>query len=300
MNIKNIFGFIVVFLLSLSITFSDSNGIWTHVEDIRPGVFGGDEVGGDYVFDNVVYFNEDLIYKSTLIEDLFINRSGDDISGTLNMQNNSIVNISILRGNRVELTGASYIDRIVSQKYFSNGSTVYYLDPAGTSRINNLEVVNNLTYRGMELDSRYINERQSNSVNSAMIVDSTVQNSDIRSNTITGDRISDGTITLNDLNTGNIDNTFATRRYVDNNVRGALSLGDIFPSSTTCSTSPFLLAPKSIGFNSGGRLVVIYSATSTSRITSGSCRTRQTIYSKTWDGSSFSSCSRSSTCLSYK
>ena len=149
---------ITVFVMTLtffSLSFSDSNGIWTHAEDIKSGVFGDDEIGGDYTFNDIVYFNEDLIYKSELIENLFLNRSGDSMSGTLNMQNNNITNVEMIRGDRVELAGASYIDRVVSQKYFSNGSTSYYLNPAGTSKLNNVEIANSFIYKGEELNNKF-------------------------------------------------------------------------------------------------------------------------------------------------
>lgn len=125
-------------------SFSDSNGIWTYTEDIRSGVFGGDEVGGNYTFNDIVHFNEDLIYKSTLIEDLFLNRSGDSMTGELDMQNNNITNIGVIRAQRMVLTSLSepsIVGDLYADNYYTKGAgTSYFLNPAGTSNLNALEV----------------------------------------------------------------------------------------------------------------------------------------------------------------
>lgn len=159
-------------------SFADSNGIWTHVEDIRPGVFGGDEATAseNYTFDNVVYFNKNIFSDSII--------STSDPNYMLN------------------LSGVSNIHRVVANKYFSNGSTIYYLDPAQISRVNNLEVVNTLLYKGQELDLRYVNENQPNSITSGMIID--------------------GTVVTSDLNLANIDSRYATKSYVDSRIPGSV------------------------------------------------------------------------------
>ncbi|MFP4402628.1 MAG: hypothetical protein ACLFPL_05375, partial [Candidatus Nanoarchaeia archaeon] len=86
----------VLFLVSMISIHADTNGVWTYSEDIKAGVFGADEgnpSGSNYTFNEIVYFNQDLVYKTQLIEDMFVNTSGDTMSGNLDMDNNRITNL---------------------------------------------------------------------------------------------------------------------------------------------------------------------------------------------------------------
>ncbi|MCH8519836.1 MAG: hypothetical protein LAT82_03725, partial [Nanoarchaeota archaeon] len=60
---NKILSIFVVLILSVFLSFGDTNGIWTYPEDIRSGVFGADEgltASQSYTFNNVVYFNAGL------------------------------------------------------------------------------------------------------------------------------------------------------------------------------------------------------------------------------------------------
>jgi hypothetical protein len=68
---------------------ADSNGIWHNSEDIRPGIFGADEgISTGFSFINPVSLNEDVLYKGTLIEDIFVKTN----------QSNSITSDMIVNG----------------------------------------------------------------------------------------------------------------------------------------------------------------------------------------------------------
>lgn len=173
MNIK-ILLVILGGLSFFSLSFSDTNGIWTYPEDIKAGIFGADEtiVGDNYTFDNIVYFNKNIFADSLV--------SNTNPSYILN------------------LSGVSNLNRIVADMYFSPSTNSYFLNPAGFSKLKELEVDTNLSYKGVELDSRYINEGQTNSINSNMVID--------------------GSLTRNDLNLGDVDNRYATKTYVNSQI----------------------------------------------------------------------------------
>ena len=251
MKLKLLLLLIVGLYFSSSLSFSDSNGIWTYAEDIVGGEFGSDESVNNFTFSDVVYFNEDLIYKSTRIEDLFINRSGDTMYGNLrmtsrfilldednnndwgfiseagqggvgllgnsarypvmdlyvehsgevrvnnnnlNLNSNSIENVSELRGDRITLSSQniSELGGVYAEAYFTRDfGSQYYLRPAELSILKDLNVDTSIIYRGDELDDRFVNEGQSNSISSGMI--------------------QDGSITINDLNWGSIDSRYVTK-----------------------------------------------------------------------------------------
>ena len=54
--------FTFVFFSCFSVVFAvDSDGVWTLAENVRPGVFGGDEgLSGEYRFGNDVYFDNPI------------------------------------------------------------------------------------------------------------------------------------------------------------------------------------------------------------------------------------------------
>ena len=56
-----IVGFAVIFLFGL--VWADSNGVWHRAEDVRAGVFGGDEGAGTYIFNNNLIINQELRVK---------------------------------------------------------------------------------------------------------------------------------------------------------------------------------------------------------------------------------------------
>lgn len=147
---------LVIVLSFFPFSFSDSNGIWTYAEDIVGGEFGSDETVNNFTFCDIVYFNQDLIYKSTRIEDLFINRSGDSMRGNLYMNNNNISNINTIMTNR---STSDYLGGVFAEAYFTRGAgTSYYLRPANTSVINNLEVDRVVMFDDLNLSGSNIDE----------------------------------------------------------------------------------------------------------------------------------------------
>ena len=146
-----------IFLISITLlsAYADSNGIWTYPRDITPGVFGEDESSNpseNYTFNHNVYFNEDL-YSPTYFD-----------------LDNSIFYL--------DLNGISHLHRIVAELYFSPGTNAYYLNPAGTSRVGVINA-NTLQISGVHTDNIYVNENQINSISSSMIIDDTVEGSDL-------------------------------------------------------------------------------------------------------------------------
>ncbi|MCA9496789.1 MAG: hypothetical protein KC589_07620, partial [Nanoarchaeota archaeon] len=51
---------ILLILVFGGIIWADSNGVWVFAEDIRPGIFGGDEGNGNYTFNSVVKSNNSI------------------------------------------------------------------------------------------------------------------------------------------------------------------------------------------------------------------------------------------------
>jgi len=52
-----------------TVSFADTNGIWTYPRDIKAGVFGEDEnlnSGDSFTFNNKVYFNEEQILTNNV------------------------------------------------------------------------------------------------------------------------------------------------------------------------------------------------------------------------------------------
>ncbi|MCH8520091.1 MAG: hypothetical protein LAT82_05035 [Nanoarchaeota archaeon] len=128
---------IITFVTFFSLSFADTNGIWTYPEDIRAGVFGADEglTGSDsFTFNNVVYFNANIISNSTIQSDV-------DIIGNrfIDIQNPTFF---------LNPSGVSNIHRIVAERYFSPSTNTLFLNPAGLSRISELEVQGNINLGG--------------------------------------------------------------------------------------------------------------------------------------------------------
>lgn len=65
--------------------------------------------------------------------------------------------------------------------------------------INPLSLQSNVTYLGIELDTRYLNEGQTNSITSGMIADGQVNGDDVADGSLTGTDIADGTINSSDI-----------------------------------------------------------------------------------------------------
>lgn len=73
---------------------------------------------------------------------------------------------------------------------------------------------NNISYFGEDIDERFVNENQANSINSSMIVDSAILGEDISNNSINGVHIIDGSIGSVDISDGAV----GSIDLLDNNV----------------------------------------------------------------------------------
>ena len=140
---------ILIGFLSISFSYANSNGIWTYPEDIRAGVFGADEnldSSDNYTFNNIVYFNRDLVASNIQIS------HNISVGDSLEVQNNifasrfrSIDNPSFF----LNPSGSSTLYAIFAEAYFTSGmGNTYYLRPAQLSIVHSLRVDNNLDLRG--------------------------------------------------------------------------------------------------------------------------------------------------------
>ncbi|MFP4402070.1 MAG: hypothetical protein ACLFPL_02465 [Candidatus Nanoarchaeia archaeon] len=216
MNLKivELLVLMLIFQSLFSLSFADTNGVWTYSEDIRAGVFGADEgnpTGSNYTFNDMVYFNQNLVYKTQLIEDIFVNTSGDTMSGNLDMGGNIISNINRLITNP---STSDYLGGVFAEYYFTRGAgTSYYLRPAGSSNINNLDVIGSLELNGVDINDIFVNEGQSNSISNTMLQD----------NSVTGDKIANNAITINEIDTSSLDNQYVNR--AGDTMSGNLDMG---------------------------------------------------------------------------
>ena len=187
-----------IFLITIGLfsAYSDSNGIWTYPRDITPGVFGEDESSNpseNYTFNNEIHFNQPGTFNHELItnsrftaNDVFYTTSNIGI-GVVNPSNRLEVSGNIESNQFIDLddnsyiinpNGVSNIYRVVADSYFSPGTNVYYLNPAGTSRVGVVNA-NTLQIGGVHTDSIYVNENQANSISSNMITNNQIQEVDL-------------------------------------------------------------------------------------------------------------------------
>lgn len=96
--------------------------------------------------------------------DLYVEHDGEVKinNNILNLTENNIENVNILKGNRVKLDGGtSNIDEVASNAYYSLGSRNFYLKPSGDSKINSLDVSDELCL-GEECYDNWDNVAKSN------------------------------------------------------------------------------------------------------------------------------------------
>ena len=79
-----VFG-VLLCVFGITMSYANSNGIWSYPEDIRAGVFGADEGLSEsdrYVFNNQVHFNRDITLEnaSGFSKGLFVGNEGHMIS----------------------------------------------------------------------------------------------------------------------------------------------------------------------------------------------------------------------------
>ncbi len=112
--------FLLLVLVFGSIAWADTNGVWTSAEDIRAGIFGGDEGGGDFVFNTTVHLNDSTYYQGEELNNLFVNADGDTINGDLNVIGNLLMNSQ-------PVATQSYVTSAVSGSgvWSVNGGDVY-------------------------------------------------------------------------------------------------------------------------------------------------------------------------------
>ena len=154
------FSFFILFLFLFSFTANsnaDSNGVWHKAEDIRGGVFGGDEqdISSGYSFINLVTFNDDIMVSS--IRDKFNNSYYLNPSSSSNLNK---IDVSELTVNGVQITtngGSSYWDPVTDgvsnsrNRVYSNygffgllydkDDTSYYLNPSSSSNLNRINIM---------------------------------------------------------------------------------------------------------------------------------------------------------------
>ena len=181
MKFNKIAFLIIMIFISNSISFSDSNGIWTYPRDVQPGIFGEDEstnFNENFTFNHLVYFNNNLISNSNI--GIGVNNPTQrlDVNGNefMDRDNPSFV---------VNPSEVSFLNRTVSNRYFSFGSGSFYLDPKDYSRLNSLNV-NLLQFNGVDINDLFVNEGQVNSITSDMVVDGTITGSDLELSYQTG------------------------------------------------------------------------------------------------------------------
>ena len=136
------FLFIILLLMTFS-AYADSNGVWHKSEDIRPGIFGADEgISTGFSFINPVSFNEDVFYKGTLIENVFLEEN----------QPNSITSAMIVDGTIISADLNIAEIRPVMNYWTKTGTNLYDLSSnvgIGTSSPSyKLHVVGNVGFTG--------------------------------------------------------------------------------------------------------------------------------------------------------
>ena len=64
--------------------------------------------------------------------------------------------------------------KLCCENIFSPGSNVYYLSPKDNYKLNNLNILGILELGGFDVNLVFVNEGQSNSIDSNMIVDNSI------------------------------------------------------------------------------------------------------------------------------
>lgn len=64
---------ILFLVIAGGFVWADTNGIWLRAEDVRPGVFGADEMPGDFTFDSKIILNEQLCLEGNSEENCHSN-----------------------------------------------------------------------------------------------------------------------------------------------------------------------------------------------------------------------------------
>ena len=122
-TISNIF--ILLILLTGSIVWADSNGVWTRAQDVRAGVFGADEGGGDFGFGANVNINNNLVVGG----DGLI-RNDLTVLGNLNV-NLSINATNLNIQNGICFAGNCYSDFVKPSQSCGLNKSVVGFDAAG-------------------------------------------------------------------------------------------------------------------------------------------------------------------------
>ncbi len=116
---------ILSILLFGGVIWADSNGVWQRAEDIRAGIFGGDEGGGEFTFNTTLNLNNSVYYYGNELNSTFVNSNGDTIYGNLNVTGNvTMNNQQVATQNYVN----NYVSTTVSGSLLWNqsGTDIYY------------------------------------------------------------------------------------------------------------------------------------------------------------------------------
>jgi len=160
MVIKNLM-FFLVFLGLIQFIFADTNGVWTLAQDIRPGIFGSDELGGTWQFsDNVEIANSNNLYflDSAGAADAYISRfSGNALR--IGYSKNSFI-FDALDDNSIEVRNSTdsaniylsadghgtFTSYLYATQFCDIGNSAYCINPASVSRLNTLNLSGDLYF----------------------------------------------------------------------------------------------------------------------------------------------------------
>ena len=124
--------------------------------------------------------------------------------------------------------GSSRFQILNSDVYYSQGSTSYFLDPKDVSILNELQVLS-LQVNGNSLDNLYVNEGQTNSITSAMIVNGAVTESDLAQNQIDDSEVQDNSLTASSLAANSVGASELANNAVDSVAiqNGVITISDV-------------------------------------------------------------------------
>ena len=210
---KYILFILSLFLLSTS-AFADTNGIWINAGDVRGGIFGSDESNSDFSFIGLVSFNDDITYKGTLLENMFVLEGQVNSISTNMIQNGAVTNDKIADGTiRIGKVRISDFDN----RYYQKNEVYNKIESD-----NKYALLSN-TYTQSQSDSRYVLEGQTNSISSGMIQNGAVTTPKISNLAVTNAKIADGTIRIGKVRISDFDNRYYTKSQVNSLVSSSSS-----------------------------------------------------------------------------
>ncbi len=117
---------ILSILLFGGVIWADSNGVWQRAEDIRAGIFGGDEGGGDFTFNTTVHLNDSVYYHGDELNNLYVNANGDTIYGDLNVTGNITMHNSLVATENYVTNSITTSISSINGLWNQSGTDLYY------------------------------------------------------------------------------------------------------------------------------------------------------------------------------